>query len=66
MCRSCATYCWKAFNEGYNFALNLTSIQGLHKKNMGLQSYRSPNFENFGTINLGIPEQNDIWGWPGG
>ncbi len=27
-----ATYRWKAFNEGYNFALDLISIGGLHKK----------------------------------
>jgi hypothetical protein len=28
---------------------------------MGLQSHKSPNFENFGTFNLGISGQNDIW-----
>jgi len=28
---------------------------------MGLQSYRSPNFKNFGTANLGVLGQNDIW-----
>jgi hypothetical protein len=27
-----ATYFWKAFNKGYNFASNLASIKGLHKK----------------------------------
>jgi len=27
-----ATYHWTAFNKGYNFALNLTSKGGLHKK----------------------------------
>jgi hypothetical protein len=35
---------------------------------MGLQSCGSPNFENFGTPNLGVPGQNDIWVlalWPG-
>jgi hypothetical protein len=32
MCRWCATYRWKAFDEGYNFALNFTSIEGLHTK----------------------------------
>jgi hypothetical protein len=26
------TYHWKAFNEGYNFASNLISIEGLHRK----------------------------------
>ncbi len=28
---------------------------------MGLQSHKSPNFRNFGTLNLGVPGQNDIW-----
>jgi hypothetical protein len=32
LCASCATYFWKAFDEGYNFALNLTSIWGFNKK----------------------------------
>jgi hypothetical protein len=27
-----ATYCWKALNEGYNFALDLIVIWGLHAK----------------------------------
>jgi len=31
-CRWHATYHWKPFDKGYNFALNLTSIKGLHKK----------------------------------
>jgi len=31
MCRLCATYCWKALNQGYKFTLNLISIGGLHK-----------------------------------
>jgi hypothetical protein len=28
---------------------------------MGPQSHESPNFENFGIPNLGIPRQNDVW-----
>jgi len=35
---------------------------------MGLQSCGSPNLGNFGTPNLGVLEQNDIWvqaPWPG-
>jgi hypothetical protein len=35
---------------------------------IGLQSCWSPNFGNFGTPNLGVPGQNDIWvqaPWPG-
>jgi hypothetical protein len=31
-CKWRATYHWKALNKGYNFALNLISIEGLHKK----------------------------------
>jgi hypothetical protein len=30
-CRCCATYRWKPLDEGYNFALDLTSIGGLKK-----------------------------------
>jgi hypothetical protein len=29
------TYHWKAFNEGYNFALDLIAIEGLHTKLWG-------------------------------
>jgi hypothetical protein len=38
MCEWCVTYHWKTLDEGYNFALGLTSIKGLDKKVMGLQS----------------------------
>jgi hypothetical protein len=31
-CKWCATYRWKALDEGYNFSLNVTSIKGLHTK----------------------------------
>ncbi len=31
-CRWLATYCWKALDEGYNFALDLMSIESLHTK----------------------------------
>jgi len=31
-CRWCATYDWKTFNKVYNFALDLTSIEGLNIK----------------------------------
>jgi hypothetical protein len=32
VCRQRATYCWKALEEGYNFALNFIVIGGLHTK----------------------------------
>jgi hypothetical protein len=28
---------------------------------MGFQIYKNPNFENFGTPNLGVLGKNDIW-----
>ncbi len=31
------TYRWKAINEGYNFALNFISIEGLHTNLWGLK-----------------------------
>jgi hypothetical protein len=31
-CRWSGTHYWKALNEGYNLALNLIEIGGLHKK----------------------------------
>jgi hypothetical protein len=31
-CRQNATHHWKDLNEGYNFALDLIAIRGLHKK----------------------------------
>jgi hypothetical protein len=32
MCRWRATYYWKALDKGYNFSLDLISIEGLHEK----------------------------------
>jgi hypothetical protein len=32
VCKWSVTHRWKAFNEGYNFALDLIAIRGLHKK----------------------------------
>jgi hypothetical protein len=34
-CRWCATYSWKNPDKGYNFALDLISIEGLHAKLWG-------------------------------
>jgi len=34
-CRWCTTYCWKALDEGYNFAWDLISIRSLHAKLLG-------------------------------
>jgi hypothetical protein len=42
MCRHCATYCWKALDEGYNFSLDFIAIRGLHKKLCALKVARVP------------------------
>jgi hypothetical protein len=41
-CRWHATYCWKALDEGYNFALNLISVWGFHTKLWGPKVARVP------------------------
>jgi hypothetical protein len=56
-----ATYHWKAFNKGYNFVLNLTSIGGFHKKLSASKVARVPisiisrllNWESQKTWHLG-------------
>jgi hypothetical protein len=48
-----ATYCWKALDEGYNFALDLISIGGLHRK------LCAPKVA--GDLTLRILGQNAIW-----
>ncbi len=73
-CRGRATYCWKAFNESYNFALDRISIWGLFAKLCGSKvvgvptsaisglPLGSPGRENpFGCRLCGQP-QNMLWG----
>jgi len=52
VCRWHATYCWKALNESYNFALDYTSIRGLLAKLWGSKVAGVP----VGAI-LGVPEE---------
>jgi hypothetical protein len=61
-------YRWKTLHKGYNFASCLTPNRRSAHKVMGLHSYMSPNFGNFGTLtwesqnsHLRVPGQNDIW-----
>jgi hypothetical protein len=42
VCRWCATYFQKDFDKGYNFALDLTSIKGLHTKLWARKVVRVP------------------------
>jgi hypothetical protein len=54
-CRWHATYHWNILNEGYNFPLNLISIEGLHTK------LWAPKFVKIPTLGiLGLEGQNDI------
>ncbi len=48
-----STYCGKAFEEGYNFASDLTLIKGLHTKLLASKGVGVPI--------LGVSRQNDIW-----
>jgi len=54
-CMWCATYHWKALNKGYNFALDLTSIEGLDTK---LWASKVARVQFFGILGLplGSPE----------
>jgi hypothetical protein len=60
------THHWKALDKGYNFALDLISIQGLHAKLWGpkvAQICGSPNFGNFGTPTWESRDKKIIWMW---
>jgi len=48
---------WRGLQLCFQPHLNWRSAQ----KVMGLQSRKSPNFENFGTPNLEVSGQNNIW-----
>jgi hypothetical protein len=55
-CKRRATYCWKALNESYNFALDRTSIWGLLAKLWGSKVPGVPH----GGIS-GLPGKRAIW-----
>jgi hypothetical protein len=55
MCRWRAIYCWKALDKGYNFALDFTSIKGLHSKLCGPKVVRVPTSKISG-LPFGSPE----------
>jgi len=69
--RKRATCCWKDLNEGYNFALELISIKGLHAKLWGPKVARVPSlailgfpFGNHGTkchLDVGLMERHIVY-----
>jgi hypothetical protein len=54
VCRKCATYRCKALDKGYNFALNLITIGGLHAKLCAFKVARVPTVGISG-LPLGSP-----------
>jgi hypothetical protein len=65
MCRCCVTYCWKALNEGYNFALDLIPIEGLHTKLWAPKVARFPLLSGSpGTkchLDVGLVERHKVY-----
>jgi hypothetical protein len=57
-CRWCATYRWKALDEGYNFSSNLISIGGLRTKLWASNIVGAPILEI-----LGFPLRNPKTKW---
>jgi len=65
-----ATHCWKALNAGYNFALDLISIEGLHAKLWGPKVARVPtlaisrlpveNLETKSHLDVGLMERHIV------
>jgi len=67
MFRWLATYHWKALNKCYKLFFKPYLNRRFAPKIMGPQSCGNPNFGNFGSPNLRVPGQNDIWvliPWP--
>jgi hypothetical protein len=60
VCRWHVTYHWKAFDEGYNFSLDLKSIGGLHVKLWAFKVVGVLTWE-FRNFHLGVSKQNAIW-----
>jgi hypothetical protein len=63
--RQHATYCWKAFDKGYNFASDLIVIRGLHKK---LWAFKVAGVQDVGISGLplgnpGIKIHLDVAPW---
>jgi len=63
MFRCIATYCWKALDEGYNFVLDLISIEGLHAK-LWVPKITGIPLGNLGTkchLDVGLVERHKVY-----
>jgi hypothetical protein len=63
VCRQRATYHWKTFDKGYNFAWDLIAIGGLHAKLCTPKVARVLGVRISG-LPFGNPAQKAIWMWP--
>jgi hypothetical protein len=54
----------ESFWQGLQFCFQCHFNRRFTQEVMDLQSHGSPNFKNFGTPNLGVRGQNDIWMQP--
>jgi hypothetical protein len=71
VCRWCATYCWKALEEGYNFVSTLISIKDLHTMLWGPKVVGVPTLEilglSFGSLetkchlDVGLVERHRVY-----
>jgi hypothetical protein len=61
VCKWHATYHWKVLNEGYNFALDLISIEDLHTKLWDSKVAGVSILGKFRDSHFGVPRQNGIW-----
>jgi len=71
VCRWHVAYHWKALDEGYNFALNFISIEGLHTKLWGLKVVRVPTLRILGLpfgsprtkchLDVGLMERHKVY-----
>jgi len=57
-CRWRVTYCWKALDKGYNFALDFISIEGLHIK---LWALKVAKFPTMGILGLSLGSSETKW-----
>jgi hypothetical protein len=61
-CKWLATYCWKDLDEGYNFDLDLISIEGFHTK-LWAPKLQESQLWKFRDSHLGVLRHNAIWMW---
>jgi hypothetical protein len=62
-CRQRATYCWKAFNKGYNFSSDLI-VSEVYTRNYAPPKLQESQLWEFWDSHSEVLGQNAIWMWP--